>query len=204
MRMFKSSLLNRKVAGGLTRDVAMKALKLLDQKLGEANRRMALTLIGGGVMLLVHRTRLDTRDLDVIPPGRSDIDLLEKCRDEVTREMKEEGVNLPVAWINAQAAPIFQEQRKYFSSNDFYRVGYLKFPNLDIVVAAPEALLAMKVQALRDPNDWDDVDAICRILKIRSWEQFVEIVEPRVEDMGIIGNDDILRLRGIIASLARA
>src|SRR5204863_4949003 len=137
--MFKSSLLNRKVAGGLTRDVAMKALKLLDQKLGEANRRMAFTLIGGGVMLPVHRTRLDTRDLDVIPhsSGRSDIDLLEKCRDEVTREMRAEGVNLAVAWINAQAAPIFQEQRKYFASSDLYRVGYLRFPNLDIVVAAP-------------------------------------------------------------------
>ncbi len=78
MRVFKSSLLNRKVAGGLTRDVAMKALKLLGQKLGEANRRMAFTLIGGGVMLPVHKTRLDTRDLDAIPhpPGCSDIDLL--------------------------------------------------------------------------------------------------------------------------------
>jgi len=199
--MSKSPMLNRKAGGGLTRDTAIKALRLLHRKLGEANRKMTVTLIGGGAMMLVHRTRLDTRDLDAIPhpSGRSDIELLEKCRDEVTREMKAKGVNLPVAWINAQAAPIFQEQKKYFPASDFHRAGYLRFANLDIIVAAPEALLAMKVQALRDPNDWNDVEALCRILKIHSWEQFVEVVEPRVEDMGIIGNDDTLRLRQIVS-----
>ncbi len=193
---------DRRAAGGIDRDTAIEALRLLDRKLSEANRKLTVILIGGGVMMLEHGTRLGTRDLDVIPqpPSRASMDLLEQYRDAVTREMEARGVNLPVNWINAQAAPIFQEQRKYFPPSDLRRTDNLTFRNLDIIVAAPEALLAMKVQALRDSNDWNDVQALCRILAIRSWEEFLNVVEPRLEDMGIIGNDDILKLKGMFGA----
>ena len=194
----KTGQLTRKFADAeLSRTVAIDALQLLNEKLKTRNQKLTLILIGGGAMMLVYKARPATKDLDVVPT-KNGLNLLEQCRDEVTEEMKAQGIYLPIDWINGQAAPIFKEQARYLKPGDIRQVRELTFSNLELMVASPEAILAMKVQALRNPTDYKDVYSMCRILKIRSWQQFLSIVEPRVEDIGIIGNQEVLNLKAII------
>lgn len=180
----------------LTKTLAMQALQALNAKLEENNRKVSLLLIGGGAMLLVYGTREATADLDVIPVSKSDRSIIESCRNQVTRELKEVGLEVPFDWINFAAEPIFRDQSRYFQPGDFRPVSELSFSHLQLFVATPPAILAMKVQALRfDSKDQEDVRTLIKMLKIRSWEQFLSIVEPRVEDINILGNDDIANIK---------
>jgi len=42
------------------------------------------------------------------------------------------------------------------------------------------------------------MSSLLKILKINTWEEFVNIVEPRMEDLGIIGNLEIKNLKVIL------
>jgi hypothetical protein len=187
----------KRSAAELTRDVAIRALKLLNAKLAKRKKKFEVVLIGGGAMMILYRTRANTEDLDVYPM-KGDIGTLEECGYAVFEDLKEQCVNIPEDWINGQCMPIFKDQMHYFKDGDILAISDLHFSHLTVHVASPEAILAMKVQALRNVTDYKDVYALLRILKIKTWEKFIATVEPRMEDFGIIGNSEIKYLKTMI------
>jgi hypothetical protein len=147
----------------LTKERIVELLQALDSELRKENVIGELHIVGGAVLCLALNARPATRDVDAQFEPSSAV------RKAAARVAATEDV--PEGWLNDAA-------KGYLSSAGEYRP-FLELPNLRVLTAAPEYLLAMKCLAFRlgaEFQDEADVRYLLRYLNIERYEAAVEIV----------------------------
>lgn len=147
----------------LTKADMLRLFERLDHELAATDARGELYLVGGAVMCLVFEARASTRDLDgFFKPARV-------LREAATRIAADP--DLDENWLNDAV-------KGYLSTNaDFDE--FLDLPNLKVLTASPEYLLAMKCLAMRlgeEFHDERDIRFLLRYLNISRYETAVETV----------------------------
>lgn len=136
---------------------------LLDEELREAGAEGEIYLVGGAVMCLTFDARPATRDVDALfRPAR-------EVREAAARVAARAGV--PHTWLN-DAVKGFLGGRGDFDP-------YLELPNLQVFVARPGYLLAMKCASMRlgeEFHDLEDVRFLLRYLNIEEADEALAIV----------------------------
>ncbi len=142
--------------------------RLLDAfgRLGDKLRQRGVVgevhVVGGAVMVLEHAARDGTHDVDcgeVAPHGE-----VMRASFAVAQEL-----NLPRGWLNQQASIYVPADAPWRQSAIF------DHPNLRLYAIAPEALLAMKVQAGR-ASDVADIRFLLRLLNLQDRSEALELV----------------------------
>jgi hypothetical protein len=127
--------------------------QLLDQELAAQRVKGELYLVGGAVMCLAFNAREATKDVDALfEPARV-------VREAAARVAVTAG--LDPGWLN-DAVKGYLSPRGEFDR-------FLELPHLNVFVARPQYLLAMKCAALRlgaEFHDLDDVRFLLRYLNI--------------------------------------
>jgi len=119
-------------------------------------------IVGGAAMALAYDAARITRDIDgLILEGHGE--LTEAVR-QVARTR-----GLPGSWLNEQATAYLPP-----GDNHRGRVVY-DHPNLRILAAEPEKMLAMKVRAARRP-DVADIQLLIEMLGLRNADQVFDVV----------------------------
>lgn len=120
-------------------------------------------VVGGAVLCLALQARPATRDVDAyFQPARA-------VRQAAARVA--EGHDVPESWLNDAA-------KGFLSDKGEYRP-YLELPNLRVLTARPEYLLAMKCLAFRlgaEFQDESDVRFLLRYLNIDRYEAALDVI----------------------------
>ena len=174
----------------LRRDEILRLLRLLDQELERDGVRGELYLVGGAVMCLAFDARRATRDLDgFFRPARA-------VRAAAQRVAEARG--LPEDWLNDGA-------KRFLSERGEFRE-YLSLSNLQVLVASPEYLLAMKCLAMRiggEFHDREDVRFLLRYLNIERYDTAVATI-ARYYPPDRIPQKTLYALEEMTADLAKA
>ena len=148
----------------LSRDEILTLLRALDKELRGESVRGELYLVGGAVMALVLDARSSTRNVDALFKPAA---VVRAAAARVAAALGHEP-----GWLN-DAVKGFMSDRGAF--ND-----YLELPNLRVMTAQPEYLLAMKCLSMRigpEFHDESDVRYLLRYLNVETYEQAIEIIE---------------------------
>lgn len=153
----------------LTRPDILKLFELLNAELATTDTHGEVYLVGGAVMCLALDARASTRDLDgwFQPAAR--------IREAAARVAHRASV--PEHWLN-DAVKAWLSPRGAFDR-------YLERSHLQVYVAQPEYLLAMKCLAMRlgeEFRDLDDVRYLLRFLNLRSAAEALAIVARYFEE----------------------
>jgi hypothetical protein len=136
---------------------------LLNTELKKAGVRGELFVAGGAVMCLAYEARPATRDIDAFfRPAR-------QVREAAAKVALQVGIE--ANWLN-DAVKGFMGDRGEFER-------FLELDHLQVMLAQPEYLLAMKCLAMRigeEFHDEDDIRYLLRHLDIRTYEAAVEII----------------------------
>ena len=120
-------------------------------------------LVGGAVMCVVFDARPSTRDIDAYFRPAKEVRAAARAVAAAS--------GLPDDWLNDAV-------KGYLSAKeDFHR--YLDLPNLRVLTASPEYLLAMKCLAMRlgeGFHDEDDVRFLLRYLNLTDYRKALEVV----------------------------
>ena len=147
----------------LTKSDIVRLFERLDQELAGMGTKGELYLVGGAVMCLVFEARESTKDLDAFfKPVR----VVRKAAARMAADL-----GLDDHWLNDAV-------KGYLSTNADFN-DYLELPNLRVLTASPEYLLAMKCLAMRlgeEFQDEQDVRFLLRYLNITRYEAAVEVV----------------------------
>ncbi len=147
----------------LTKADILALFELLDAELATTETHAELYLVGGAVMCLTMNTRAATHDVDGWFKPASEV------REAAVRVAHR--ASLPENWLN-DAVKGWLSPHGTFDS-------YLERPHLQIFVAHPEYLLAMKCMAMRlgeEFHDLDDVRYLLRFLNLTSAADALAIV----------------------------
>jgi len=151
------------VSAQLTAGDIRRLLELLSEELAAADVEGELYLVGGAVMCLAFDARPATRDVDAyFRPTR-------EIREAAARVADRAGV--PRGWLN-DAVKGFLDERGDFDP-------FLELPNLNVFIARPEYLLAMKCASMRlaeEFRDVEDVRYLLRYLNVGSADEALAIV----------------------------
>ena len=145
---------------------------MLDEELSSTDTHAELYLVGGAVMCLALSARAATRDVDAWFQPVSQV------REAAVRVAHRASV--PTTWLN-DAVKGWLSVRGGFDP-------WLERPHLQVYVAQPAYLLAMKCMAMRlgeEFHDLDDVRYLLRHLDIRSATEALEIVARYFDDADI-------------------
>ena len=120
-------------------------------------------VVGGAVMCLVFDARASTRDIDAFFRPAKEVRTAARAVAAAS--------GLPDDWLN-------EAVKGYLShKEDFHR--YLDLPNLRVLTASPEYLLAMKCLAMRlgeGFHDEEDVRFLLRYLNLTDYGKALEVV----------------------------
>src|ERR1035437_928134 len=116
-------------------------LARLSDLLGHRNIVGEIVLFGGAAMVLAHKARVSTKDVDAIFVPKAEV---YAAASEVTREY-----GAPEGWLN--------DAVKGFLSDKAETRPLLDLAHLKVFVAAPEYLLAMKCMSMRIGKDETDI-----------------------------------------------
>ena len=144
----------------LDRDTIIRALSLLNERLGARGEKAELFLVGGAVMCLVHDARPATRDVDgwfTEPAGVR----------AAAREVADE-LGLPEDWLNDAA-------KGYVPTNAGYDT-WRSMEHLVVCTVDPPTLLAMKCAAARTKEDRGDIEFLARLLELKSSQAVLAVV----------------------------
>jgi hypothetical protein len=136
---------------------------LLNDELARADIAGELYLVGGAVMCLAYAARPSTQDVDALFRPVTEV------RQAAARVAIQ--AELPADWLNDGVKGFVSAQ------GDF--APFLELPNLRVLIAQPEYLLAMKCLAFRigsEFHDEDDVRYLLRHLDICSNAQALQII----------------------------
>jgi len=159
----------------IEKQLIVKALNRLGDLLGQNKRKYTLTCAGGIVSLLYFQSRSNTADVDVMfpEPWEGSLKPLKQSIEQVSKELK-----LPKRWMN--------DSIKFFGLETRGDTVIFKHPNLTLVAAKWEELLAHKVKAYRDERDYRDALLIMREIgatdKETLWDDVVKYAPtiPRI------------------------
>lgn len=147
----------------LTKQQIGELFSALSAELRKENAIGELYVVGGAVLCLALDARPATRDVDAYFEPSS---VVRKAAARVAVLH-----DVPEAWLNDAA-------KGYLSSTGDYRP-FLELPNLRVMTASPEYLLAMKCLAFRlgaEFQDEADVRYLLRYLNIESYETAIEVI----------------------------
>lgn len=122
-----------------------------------------IAIYGGATMLLAHRSRLSTKDVDAVFVPKQEI------YQSVAEVAAAAGVEKD--WLNDAVKGFLSEK------NDI--VPLLDYPGLKVFVAAPEYLLAMKCMSMRlgrDATDLEDIRFLMDRLALKEASQILNLV----------------------------
>jgi len=122
-----------------------------------------IALYGGAAMVLAHRARLATKDVDAVFVPKQEV---YEAAAEVARECGAEN-----DWLN-DAVKGFLSERNETSL-------LLDLPGLKVFVASPEYLLAMKCMSMRlgkEETDLEDVRFLMNHLGLREAKEVLDLV----------------------------
>ena len=139
-------------------------LTRLSDLLGRRNIVGEIVLFGGAAMVLAHKARVSTKDVDAVFVPKADV---YEAALEVTRDC-----GAPEGWLN--------DAVKGFLSDKAETLPLLDLAHLKVFVAAPEYLLAMKCMSMRigkDETDIRDIRFLMRHLGLRRADAVLDIVE---------------------------
>jgi hypothetical protein len=133
-------------------------LELLNDELRLSDTQAEIFLVGGAVMCLAYNARPSTQDVDAVfrPVG--------VVRKAAARAANRAGVNPD--WLNDGVKGFLSAQGEF--------APFLELDHLNIMVAQPEYMLAMKCLAMRlgtEFHDEEDVRYLLRHLDIRSYDK---------------------------------
>ncbi|MEI6169121.1 MAG: DUF6036 family nucleotidyltransferase [bacterium] len=123
-----------------------------------------IVIFGGAAMVLAHKARLSTKDVDAVFAPKA---LVYQAAAKVTEEC-----GAAEGWLN--------DAVKGFLSSAGETKPLLDLPNLKVFVAAPEYLLAMKCMSMRigkDETDIHDIRFLMKHLKLRNAAAILNVVE---------------------------
>lgn len=155
----------------LTRDRIFDLLGRLNDSLSQKEIQGDLYLVGGAVLCLAHDARVSTHDLDGIFEPKSKI---YECVKSIAREE-----DLDEDWVN-DAVKGFLGERQEFTE-------FLLLSNLNVKIASPEFLLAMKVQSSRteNSNEVNDIRYLIKLLNLQTVND-VEIIVSKFYDLKLL------------------
>jgi len=136
----------------------------LSRLLGRRNTVGEIVLFGGAAMVLAHKARVSTKDVDAVFVPKADI---YAAAAEVTRDY-----GAPEGWLN--------DAVKGFLSDKAETQLLLDLPYLKVFVAVPEYLLAMKCISMRigkDETDIRDIRFLMDHLGLREADAVLDVVE---------------------------
>jgi hypothetical protein len=136
---------------------------LLNEELRSSATKAELYLVGGAVMCQVFNARPPTQDVDaVFRPS-------EEVRKAAARVARRAGVDPD--WLNDGVKSFLSPQGEF--------APFLELDHLNVMVALPEYMLAMRSLAMRIGTEFhaeDDVRYLLRHLDVRSYEKAIAIV----------------------------
>ena len=147
----------------LTRADLRRLFELLNEKLRLKAVRGELFLVGGAVMCLAHDARASTQDVDAASRPSAAI------REAAAAVAKQAG--LDPHWLN--------DAVKGFMSDAGEFAPFLELDHLQVLIAQPAYLLAMKCMAMRlgaEFRDQDDVRFLLRLLDVRTYDEAISII----------------------------
>ena len=136
---------------------------LLSDELGRSGISGELYLVGGAVMCLAYAARPSTQDVDAVFQPATEV------RQAAARVAIE--ALLPADWLNDSV-------KRYMSAQGEF-APFLELPNLRVLIAQPEYLLAMKCLAFRIGAEFhaeDGVRYLLRHLDIHDHERAVQVI----------------------------
>lgn len=152
------------------RDGLVVGLRHLVAKLGETGERSGIRIVGGAALALRYFERESTVDIDAHPIGDTELVLTAGREIAVAN-------GWPDDWLNNQAAGFIPEYgRRATEWETLYDDG-----RVVIQVAAPDAMLAMKLRANRPGRDDTDIAklmVICGIDTVDGAEELYEDFYP--------------------------
>jgi hypothetical protein len=148
----------------LSREEILRLFDRLNGALAEAGVKGEVYLMGGAVMTLALRARPSTKDVDAVFAPSAEV------RAAAEKVASQEGVGAD--WLNDGV-------KGYLSPSGRF-TPYLDKPNLKVLTATPEYLLAMKCLSMRlgpEFHDEDDVRYLLRYLNIDDYDDAIEMIE---------------------------
>lgn len=145
----------------LDKSEMIKYLKQINDDLKSANETGEILISGGASMCLVHEARPSTKDIDAIyePKGRIN---------EISEKIAKEN-NLEYGWLNDGVKGFLHPNMK---SEIVYDFG-----NLKVSTVSAEALLAMKITALRShTKDLEDAKFLMKKLNITNEDKLLKVL----------------------------
>jgi hypothetical protein len=136
---------------------------LLNEELRFSGTKAELYLVGGAVMCLVYNARPSTQDVDAVFRPPADV------RKAAARVARRAGVDPD--WLNDGVKSFLSPQGEF--------APFLALDHLNVMVALPEYMLAMKSLAMgigTEFHDEDDVRYLLRHLDVRSCEKAIVII----------------------------
>ncbi len=146
----------------LSKDIIIKALKMLGEELEKQGLEGEIILTGGASMCLVHSARDMTQDIDALYEPKAVIN-------EISEKIAKEN-NLPLDWLN--------DGVKGFISEKIETTEFAQFGALKVTTVTPEYLLAMKLMSARvTGQDYNDIKYLLNKLNIQTIQESQNIVE---------------------------
>jgi hypothetical protein len=147
----------------LKRSDIRRLFDLLNEELRKSGTQGELFLVGGAVMCLAYSARPSTQDIDAVFRPAAQI------RQAAARVAAKARVTSD--WLNDGVKGFMSEQGEF--------APFLELDHLNVMVARPEYLLAMKCLSMRlgaEFRDEDDVRYLLRHLDIRSLDKVIETI----------------------------
>jgi len=173
-----------------TADKFLGLLAQLSRKLNTIDEHAELFLFGGGAMALYYGARNKTQDLDAVVRGTS----LHLVNDLIVDVAHEQEVRRD--WLNNQGAH-YITQEILDSALDF-----IMLPGIQVKVASPEAMLALKISSMRsdlETPDEADVKFLLKKLSVRDEQTALGILEVYLPGRGkTLTKYHLIRLQELI------
>lgn len=145
----------------LEKDDMIKYLKQINDELKRENETGEILISGGASMCLVHEARPSTKDIDAIFEPKSRIN-------QIAEKIAQDN-NLDSGWINDGVKGFLHPEMKQEVVYDF--------GNLKVSTVSAEALLTMKLIALRaGSSDRDDAKFLIKKLNITDGDALLQIM----------------------------
>lgn len=153
---------------GVTKELFLEILEVLDEKLEENKLELTLNIYGGTVMMVCFDARPATKDIDALFETST---LINNILLDIA-----ETYGLHKDWINQD----IKEPLKYIRNENLKEV--YNFRNLKVLAPSAEQMLAMKILSARpEPyRDFNDAEYLISYLKIETLEEVLKIFDKYV------------------------